>query len=61
MIKTQKEYELNKKGLNEMYQLREEMLECTSLNGDAKIRNIDTAIVVLKRKLSEYESRVPQS
>ncbi|ELP5898684.1 hypothetical protein QX249_10495 [Vibrio parahaemolyticus] len=60
MIKTKKEYELTKKSLDEMYQLREEMLECTPLNGDAKIRNIDIAIEVLKKKLSEYESRVPQ-
>ncbi|HHJ3080327.1 TPA: hypothetical protein ACPVZG_004178 [Vibrio parahaemolyticus] len=60
MIKTKKEYELTKKSLDEMYQLREEMLECTPLNGDAKIRNIDIAIEVLKKKLNEYESRVPQ-
>ncbi|EGQ8101387.1 hypothetical protein I7093_004468 [Vibrio parahaemolyticus] len=57
MIHTQQEYEAAKRNLIELQSLRQEMLEITSLDGDARTNNIDFAIADQEKQISEYESK----
>lgn len=56
MIRTQQEYQAAKRNLDKLHQLRSEMLEVTSLDGDTRTNNIDAAIIDQYKKIREYES-----